>query len=92
MITERFARNPSVPADEDIEERVFNIIGERYLITYHIADSCIVPCTREFIKPPDTGDRRQIVELHCDTHTAFHVSEYLLTGITMGRLLMMFRG
>ncbi|VDD84157.1 unnamed protein product [Mesocestoides corti] len=72
VITERFARNPNLPADEDVEERVFNIIGGKYLLSYHIADTNIFPCTREFLKPTDTGDRRQNIELYSDTHTAFH--------------------
>ncbi|BHF80628.1 hypothetical protein SprV_0702375600 [Sparganum proliferum] len=73
VITERFDRNPNVPADEDVAERVFNIAGNRYILTYHIADDKIFPCTREFIKPPSTNDRRQVVELHSDTHSTFQV-------------------
>ncbi|KAL5961608.1 Dynein regulatory complex subunit 7 [Taenia solium] len=74
VIKERFARNPEIPADEDVEERVFDIAGEKYFLTYHIADECIFPCRREFNKPPDSGDRRQVIELHPDTHNAFHTS------------------
>lgn len=77
-IKERFARNPEISADEDVEERVFDIAGEKYFLTYHIADECIFPCRREFNKPPDSGDRRQVIELHPDTHNAFHVRFYLI--------------
>ncbi|VDM31067.1 unnamed protein product [Hydatigera taeniaeformis] len=74
VIKERFARNPEIPADEDVEERVFDIVGEKYFLTYHIADECIFPCRREFNKPPDSGDRRHVIELHPDTHNSFHTS------------------
>ncbi|KAH9279269.1 Dynein regulatory complex subunit 7 [Echinococcus granulosus] len=74
VIKERFARNPEISADEDVEERVFDIAGEKYFLTYHVADECIFPCRREFNKPPDSGDRRQVIELHPDTHNSFHPS------------------
>ncbi|KAM3188382.1 hypothetical protein ACTXT7_000356 [Hymenolepis weldensis] len=72
IIKERFSRNPDISADEDIEERLFDIIGEKYRLKYHIADDCIFPCRREFNKPMVSGDARQIIELQSDTHTVFH--------------------
>nr|CDS29921.1 coiled coil domain containing protein 135 [Hymenolepis microstoma] len=72
IIKERFSRNPDIPADEDIEERCFDIIGGKYHLKYHIADEFIFPCRREFNKPILSDDARQIIELQSDTHTVFY--------------------
>ncbi|KAM7538878.1 hypothetical protein Aperf_G00000059071 [Anoplocephala perfoliata] len=72
IIKECFSRNPDLPADEDVEERTFDINANKYYIKYHVADDCIFPCRREFNKPVESLDRRQVIELQPDTHTAFH--------------------
>nr|CAH8833855.1 unnamed protein product [Trichobilharzia regenti] len=72
-ILERFTRNPEVDADEDVSEIIFNIIEDRIFLTYHIGKERIIPSTREFIKPPPSDDRRDTVQLYCDTHTTFQV-------------------
>ncbi|KAA3679423.1 uncharacterized protein DEA37_0012095 [Paragonimus westermani] len=73
-ITERFSRDPTVEADDDVAERIFHIVEDRILLTYHIGQDRIAPCTREFIKPPPSDDRRNTIQLHSDTHTSFQVS------------------
>ncbi|CAH8509457.1 unnamed protein product [Dicrocoelium dendriticum] len=73
-IIERFTRDPSKPADEDVAERIFYIAEDRIFITYHIGPDRIVPCTREFLKPPPSDDRRNTIQLHSDTHYSFQVS------------------
>ncbi|CAH8432138.1 unnamed protein product [Heterobilharzia americana] len=72
-IIERFTRDETVDADEDIAERVFNITEERIFLTYHVGKERIIPCTREFIKPPPSDDRRDTLHLYPDTHTTFQV-------------------
>ncbi|KER29072.1 putative flagellar protein FliS [Opisthorchis viverrini] len=73
-ITERFTRDPSKEADEDVAERIFFIAEERILLTYHIGDDRIIACTREFIKPPPSEDRRNNIQLYSDTHYTFQVN------------------
>ncbi|KAG5442082.1 Dynein regulatory complex subunit 7 [Clonorchis sinensis] len=70
-ITERFTRDPSKEADDDVAERIFFIAEERILLTYHIGDDRIIACTREFIKPPPSEDRRNSIQLYSDTHSTF---------------------
>ncbi|KAH9593703.1 Dynein regulatory complex subunit 7 [Schistosoma haematobium] len=73
-IIERFIRNEEIEADEDIAEKIFNITEERISLTYHVGKERIVPCTREFNKPPPSDDRRDGIQLYPDTHVAFQVN------------------
>ncbi|CAH8496712.1 unnamed protein product [Schistosoma rodhaini] len=73
-IIERFTRNEEIEADEDIAEKIFNIAEERISLTYHVGKERIVPCTREFIKPSPSNDRRDSIQLYPDTHVAFQVN------------------
>ncbi|KAA0193233.1 Coiled-coil domain-containing protein lobo [Fasciolopsis buskii] len=75
-ITERFSRDPSIDADEDLAERVFYISEDRIFLTYHIGEDRIAPCTREFIKPPTLDDRRNSIQLYSDTHSTFQVNPF----------------
>ncbi|CAL8075052.1 unnamed protein product [Calicophoron daubneyi] len=73
-ITERFSRDTTIDADDDLAERVFYISEDRIFLTYHIGEDRIAPCTREFIKPPPSDDRRTTIQLYSDTHTTFQVN------------------
>ncbi|VDP88662.1 unnamed protein product [Echinostoma caproni] len=72
-ITERFSRDESKDADDDLAERIFYIAEDRIFLTYHIGEDRIAPCTREFIKPPPSDDRRNSIQLYSDTHSTFQV-------------------
>ncbi|CAH8429485.1 unnamed protein product [Schistosoma turkestanicum] len=72
-IIERFTRNEDEDADEDVAERIFNIVEEKISLTYHISKERIVPCTREFNKPPPSDERRDGIPFYPDTHTSFEV-------------------
>ncbi|VEL30529.1 unnamed protein product [Protopolystoma xenopodis] len=76
QITERFERNSTLDASEDIFERIFHICEDRIQLIYHTGEDQIAPCTREFIKPVQSDDRRTTFQLHADTHTSFQVNPY----------------
>ncbi|THD22374.1 Coiled-coil domain-containing protein lobo [Fasciola hepatica] len=75
-ITERFSRDESKGADDDLAERIFYISEDRIFLTYHIGEDRIAPCTREFIKPPNLDDRRNSIQLYSDTHSTFQVNPF----------------
>ncbi|XP_078089368.1 dynein regulatory complex subunit 7 [Mustelus asterias] len=52
-ITERFARDRTKPAHQDVAERVFLITQEHIHLTYHREDDRITALKREFILPPN---------------------------------------
>ncbi|XP_039209694.1 dynein regulatory complex subunit 7 isoform X2 [Crotalus tigris] len=56
-ITERFRRNPSKPADEDVAERIFLISEDKILLTYHCKENYITPSKREFNKRSDVDSK-----------------------------------
>ncbi|XP_015685947.1 dynein regulatory complex subunit 7-like, partial [Protobothrops mucrosquamatus] len=56
-ITERFHRNPSKPADEDVAERIFWISEDKILLTYHCNENYITPSRREFNKRSDVDSK-----------------------------------
>ncbi|KAI4893378.1 hypothetical protein NFI96_022502 [Prochilodus magdalenae] len=55
-VVERFHRDPSKAASEDVAERVFLLSEDRIQVTYHREEDRIIPAWRNFIKPRDTGD------------------------------------
>uniref|UniRef100_A0ABM5ETQ7 Dynein regulatory complex subunit 7 n=1 Tax=Pogona vitticeps TaxID=103695 RepID=A0ABM5ETQ7_9SAUR len=64
-ITERFHRNPSKPADEDVAERIFLIVEEKILLTYHCKENYITPSKREFNKQTDVDNKgNKIIMTH----------------------------
>ncbi|KAH8855847.1 Dynein regulatory complex subunit 7 [Schistosoma japonicum] len=72
-IIEKFTRNEEIKADEDIAERIFNIVEEKIILIYHIDKEHIIPCTREFIKPSLLEDRQDTIQIYPDTHSTFQV-------------------
>ncbi|KAF7242739.1 Dynein regulatory complex subunit 7 [Varanus komodoensis] len=64
-ITERFHRNPSKPADEDVAERIFLVVEEKILLTYHCKENYITPSRREFNKRADVDSKgNKIIMTH----------------------------
>lgn len=49
-MVERFHRDPSKAASEDIAERVFRLAEGCIEVTYHLEDDRIVPAQRTFVK------------------------------------------
>lgn len=58
-MVERFHRDRSKPANEDVDERVFLITRRRIEVTYHLEDHRFIPSTRSFIKPRDSTERKR---------------------------------
>nr|XP_008120536.2 PREDICTED: dynein regulatory complex subunit 7 [Anolis carolinensis] len=56
-ITERFHRNPSKPADEDVAELIFSILEEKIYLTYHLKKNYITPSKREFSKQSEVDNK-----------------------------------
>ncbi|KAK4473299.1 hypothetical protein MN116_004464 [Schistosoma mekongi] len=73
-IIEKYTRNEKINADEDIAERIFNIIEEKIILIYHIDKEHIIPCTREFIKPIISDDKQDTIQIYPDTHNTFQVN------------------
>lgn len=73
-IVERFHRNKSKEANEDVAERVFLISDERINLTFHLEDNRVTASTREFIRPPHTTEKGGILTMTPDMTTTFQVS------------------
>ncbi|KAG9352618.1 hypothetical protein JZ751_021032, partial [Albula glossodonta] len=57
-IVDRFNRDQSKPANEDVAERVFLVSENRIQLTYHREDDRIVAAWRSFVKPNNLGDQQ----------------------------------
>ncbi|KAL7862681.1 hypothetical protein SRHO_G00116650 [Serrasalmus rhombeus] len=55
-VVERFHRDRSKAASEDVAEREFLLSEDRIQVTYHKEEDRIIPAWRNFIKPHDAGD------------------------------------
>ncbi|XP_047441931.1 dynein regulatory complex subunit 7 isoform X2 [Mugil cephalus] len=53
-VVERFHRNESKPANEDVAQRVFLVQQGRMEVTYHLMDCRFIPSKRSFIKPKES--------------------------------------
>jgi len=74
---ERYSRNESKEANDDIAEVVYHVVDERTCVTCHREDSKISATTREFVKPSLTDDKGSSgVVWNVDSYTAFLV-QYL---------------
>lgn len=71
---ERFHRNKSKEANEDVAERVFLISDERINLTFHLEDNRVTASTREFIRPPHTTEKGGTLTMTPDMTTTFQVS------------------
>ena len=73
---ERYDRNRSKDANDDIAEVVFNMEEEKIYVTYHRQDSKISATTREFIKPAPTDDKGTSgITWNIDNHASYLVSQ-----------------
>ena len=73
-IVERFHRNKSKEANEDIAERVFLVSDERINLTFHLEDHRVTASTREFIRPPHPSEKGGTLTMTPDMTTTFQVS------------------
>lgn len=73
-IVERFHRNKSKEANEDVAERVFLVSDERINLTFHLEDNRVTASTREFIRPPHTTEKGGTLTMTPDMTTTFQVS------------------
>ncbi len=72
-IVERFHRNKSKEANEDVAERVFLVSDERINLTFHLEDNRVTASTREFIRPPHTTEKGGTLTMTPDMTTTFQV-------------------
>ncbi|KAM3860447.1 dynein regulatory complex subunit 7-like [Diretmus argenteus] len=71
-VVERFHRNRSKPADEDIAERVFLLAEERTKVTYHLGDDGNIPGRRNFIKPREATETKKAQDFTRDMVSGYH--------------------
>ena len=72
QITEYYARDDSLSADDDIAELTFLLSEERIIVKHHLQQERIVAATKEFLKPPQT-ENKGLSDLTPDVLTAFQV-------------------
>ena len=77
-MVEKYYRNKSKPASEDISELMFLIADEKISVTYHTEDKKISASTREFIKPANADEKGAMLIMSPDMHTTFQVNQLLL--------------
>ncbi|XP_062403283.1 dynein regulatory complex subunit 7 [Sardina pilchardus] len=75
-VVERFHRDTTKPASEDVAERVFLVSEERIQVTYHRDDDRIIPAWRNFIKPQNSGDAQNTVPFTPDMASTFQVDPF----------------
>lgn len=72
-VVERFHRDTTKPASEDVAERVFLVSEERIQVTYHREDDRIIPAWRNFIKPQESRDTQKAEPFTADMASTFQV-------------------
>ncbi|XP_031536503.2 dynein regulatory complex subunit 7 [Vicugna pacos] len=72
-ITERFFRNPTKPADEDVAERVFLILDERIQLRYHCREDHITASKREFLRRTEVDSKGNKIIMTPDMCISFEV-------------------
>ncbi|XP_028255306.1 dynein regulatory complex subunit 7 [Parambassis ranga] len=73
IVVERFHRNESKPANEDVAERVFLVAQGRIELTYHLIGQRFIPSKRSFIKPRKSSDKQKDQEFTLDMVSTFQV-------------------
>uniref|UniRef100_A0A8C8RNP4 Dynein regulatory complex subunit 7 n=1 Tax=Pelusios castaneus TaxID=367368 RepID=A0A8C8RNP4_9SAUR len=73
QIKEQFHRNPEKPADEDVAERIFMILEERIMLTYHCKDDYITASKKEFIKQKDVDNKGNKIIMTSDMCISYQV-------------------
>lgn len=71
-VVERFHRNDSKPANEDVAERVFLIPEKLIELTYHVTEDRLIPSKIGFIKPLGS-EKRNAQEISLDMISTFQV-------------------
>ncbi|XP_035512918.1 dynein regulatory complex subunit 7 [Morone saxatilis] len=89
-VVERFHRNRSKPASEDVAERVFLITQRRIEVTYHLEDHRFIPSRRSFIKPEESTEQKKAEDFTPDMVSSFQVdpSEKPLSTLTLCEMLV----
>lgn len=70
---QRFHRNKSKAANEDVAELVFLVSEDRIQVTYHTEEKRIASSTREFIKPANWDEKGAALSMTNDMHSTFQV-------------------
>ncbi|XP_031606055.1 dynein regulatory complex subunit 7 isoform X1 [Oreochromis aureus] len=88
-VVERFHRNCSKPANEDVAERVFLISEKLIELTYHLTEDRLIPSKISFIKPLDS-EKGSAQEFSLDMISTFQVdlSEKPFTAVTLHKMLV----
>ena len=77
-VVERFHRNKSKPANEDVAERVFLLAERRIEVTYHLEDHRFIPSKRSFIKPRESTEKKKAEDFTPDMVSGFQVPTVML--------------
>jgi len=72
-MVEKYHRDKSKPANEDVAELLFLIAEEKITLTYHRVDDKISASTREFMKPPNSDEKGAMLVMSSDMHITFQV-------------------
>ncbi|KAL2093675.1 hypothetical protein ACEWY4_010987 [Coilia grayii] len=75
-VVERFHRDTTKPASEDVAERVFLVSEERIQVTYHRDQDRIIPAWRNFTIPQESGDTQQKQTFTPDMASTFQVDPF----------------
>ncbi|KAL7398964.1 hypothetical protein ABVT39_017784 [Epinephelus coioides] len=88
-VVERFHRNRSKPASEDVAERVFLLAQRRIEVTYHLGDHRFIPSKRSFTKPRESTEQKKAGVFTSHMVTSFQVdpSEKPLQTLTLYEML-----
>ncbi|XP_038579649.1 dynein regulatory complex subunit 7 [Micropterus salmoides] len=89
-VVERFHRNSSKPASEDVAERVFLFAQRRIELTYHLEGHRFIPSKRSFIKPRESTEIKKAEDFTPDMVSSFQVdpSEKPLKTLTLYKMLV----
>ncbi|XP_042348033.1 dynein regulatory complex subunit 7 isoform X2 [Plectropomus leopardus] len=89
-VVERFHRNRSKAASEDVAERMFLLAQRRIELTYHLEDYRFIPSKRSFIKPRESTEKRKAEHFTRDMVSSFQVdpSAKPLSTLTLYEMLV----
>ena len=77
-MVQKYGRDVSKDANEDVKELVYWITEEKIQITYHTGDPKVISSTREYIKPQGAEEKGSPVIMTADMHTTFQVIVFSL--------------
>ncbi|XP_046848993.1 dynein regulatory complex subunit 7-like isoform X2 [Xenia sp. Carnegie-2017] len=72
-IIEKFHRNLTKKADDDVAERLFLLSEERISLVFHLEEDRVTASTRDFVKPAYTDDKNDSFIMTPDMTTTFQV-------------------